>query len=347
LDPGSDASSSAAEHEDAGSGGAPRDASAIDRDVGGGDGAAHVDGSAAGSNDARAPLSDASSDTGPGDGAATTVGDASDASTLTGDDPCTGPDTGNSDPAHAANYVLGTTFHGCIRGYSSVNYIQFTTPPNPAGGYVVVSFTDVGSTALDTYLFVASNTNPGYSICNLFASHDGDSLTFWFGAAPSTSYVLEVEDLFGMAAIQAPYTMTATFTASVDPNKPNSSKATATPIQLGTPVQDIAFHGYTSDSTTDPGWWNFYQVTLAAAPATVTVTNVPAEIYLDVYVYGDTDIEGFGESMSAGASFTFMASPVAGLHYIQVEPAFNPNPFGSGSTPASYVVSPYTFVITQ
>jgi hypothetical protein len=46
-------------------------------------------------------------------------------------------------------------------------------------------------------------------------------------------------------------------------------------------------------------------------------------------------------------SFTTSQTPLAGPHYLQVEPAFNPTAYGSGSTPASYVMMPYTIEVTQ
>jgi hypothetical protein len=37
----------------------------------------------------------------------------------------------------------------------------------------------------------------------------------------------------------------------------------------------------------------------------------------------------------------------AGPHYVLVEATFNPQAYGAGSMPASYVLKPYTLVVTQ
>jgi hypothetical protein len=275
-----------------------------------------------------------------------------------GDDPCTSADPGNSNPSTASPYVLGTTFNGCIRSGSDTDYISFITPSNPAGGYVVASFTAPGlyesALTVDSYLYLASNTMIAYDVFEMSAAHPGDSLTYWFAAAPATAYVLRVVDLFGMT-FQAPYTFSATFTPVLDSTKPNDSESTATMITLGSPVKAYEFHGYTNFSNTgDGGWKSFYQVNLAAMPATVQITNVPAELIMDVYVYGnysagEASILGYGSGGAAGAPvmLTTNQSFNAGPHYVLVEATFNPQAYGGGSTPASYVLKPYTLVVTQ
>jgi hypothetical protein len=298
------------------------------------------------SEDGRSPQVDAS------DGAPNEAGAAP------GDDVCTAADPGNSDPSHASPYVLGTTFTGCIRSGSDTDYITFTTPPNPAGGYIVASFTAPGlyqsAATIDSYLYLANNTMIAYSVFEMSAANPGGSLTYWFAAAPSTAYVLRVVDLFGMTFL-APYTFNATFTPVVDPTKPNSSEAAATMITLGTPVQSYEFHGYTSYSnSSDVGWQSYYAVNLAAMPATVSITNVPAELVMDAYLYGnysagEASILGYGSGGTSGGSVVLTTNQPfnAGPHYVFVEATFNPRAYGAGSTPASYVLHPYTLVVTQ
>jgi hypothetical protein len=67
-----------------------------------------------------------------------------------------------------------------------------------------------------------------FSIFEMQAAHDGDGLVYWFGAAPSTEYMISVQDLFKDTSL-APYTLTATFTPASDPHKPNDSESLATP----------------------------------------------------------------------------------------------------------------------
>jgi hypothetical protein len=292
--------------------------------------------------------------TAPTDGGLPGAGDASgvDASRVTPEG-CSGVDPGNTSAANAWPYTLGSTFLGCLRDGSDERYINITTPSNPAGGYVVVTFNNVGQTAIDSFVYLAGATSPGQSVLEMMAGQDGDDLVYWFAAAPMTTYVVTAQDLFGMTFL-APYTFTATYTPVNDPLKPNDNESVATPINLAAPVQSFAFHGYTSDDNmADPGWWSFYQVNFAAAPVTVNMTNVPSEIEMEVYVYGteaeNYSILGYGSSTSNGMSFSFTTSqtPLAGPHYLQVEPAFNPTAYGSGSTPASYVTMPYTIEVTQ
>ncbi|MBV9949448.1 MAG: hypothetical protein JOZ69_21580 [Myxococcales bacterium] len=340
-------------------GGSSPDASFADGEAasGGGDSAAGKQ--RADASDAHAPALDGSAapdatdgGSNPGDAMiqADAPGEGSGPSTS---DPCSSPDPGNSDPARASQYVLGTSFTGCVRDGLDKDYIAFTTPANHVGGYVVVTFANVGQTTLDSFLYLASNTNPAYSVFEMHAAQNGDGLIYWFGAAPSTGYVIRVQDLFGSTFL-APYAFSATFTAAVDPLKPNDSRGSATPIVLGTPVQSLEFHGYTNFSnSSDTGWWSFYQVMLAdSPPATVSVTNVPAEIQMDAYVYGNSNeasILGYGASGTDGASFTFTTNqPISsGPHYVFVEAVSNPVAYGAGATPASYVLHPYTLLVTQ
>jgi len=113
-------------------------------------------------------------------------------------------------------------------------------------------------------------------------------------------------------------------------------------------------HGYTSsDSLSDPGWTSYFQVTLGSTPATASVTNVPAELALEAQVYGNANENyaslGFVQGTANGASLSFTTDVtiVPSPHYVVVEPVTNPNAYGSGSTPASYVTNPYKLVVTQ
>jgi hypothetical protein len=265
---------------------------------------------------------------------------------------CMGVDPGNTAPARALPFAIGTPFLGCVKNGMESRYVDFTTPASPAaGGYVVLTFSAVGAIAIDGFVYLASDTST--SIFEMRAEHDGDGLVYWFGAAPSTEYMVSVQDLFKETSL-APYTLTATFTPANDPHKPDDSEALATPIALGSPVQSLAFHGYTSTGGADIGWWSFYQVNLTSAPATVSVTNVPAGIKLGAYLYGNANEGysslGFGTSASAGGSVTFTTNePVlAAPHYVVIQPAgIDPDAYGAGSTPATFVTSPYTLVVTQ
>jgi hypothetical protein len=331
--------------------------------VSGADAASIVDGGAPkiAVDDASTAVSDGaqvSSDAGPADsepGDADADAAPNEAGLTQSDNPCA---VDNTDPSLASPYVLGTAFNGCVRNYADSNYISFTTPSNPAGGYVVVSFTAPASfntgLTVDSFLYLASNTMIAYDVFEMHAEHPGDSLTYWFAAAPSTSYVMRVADLFEDAVLYT-YTFSATYTPVDDPTKPNSTEGTATMVTLGTPVQSYEFHGYTSsDNSADPGWSCYFEADLAATPATVEVTNVPAEFYMEAYVFGDyssgeASILGYGESGGDGQSFTVTTDQTfnAGPHYIRVEATYNPNAYGMGSTPASYLLQPYTLVVTQ
>jgi hypothetical protein len=75
---------------------------------------------------------------------------------------------------------------------------------------------------------------------------------------------------------------------------------------------------------------------------------------MEVYVYGnysagESSILGYGSGEAAGAPvmLTTDQSFNAGPHYVLVEAVFNPQAYGAGSMPASYVLKPYTLVVTQ
>jgi hypothetical protein len=261
-------------------------------------------------------------------------------------DPCS-CDPPNGDPAHAEPYALGSSIISCISSTGDLDYYEFETPANSPGGAVVVSVDWPGSGTMDPAVFVAGDTT------KLFDQSAQGATSFWFAAAPSTRYLVEVQSPFFYPP-SSPYTFHATYTAAASPVQPGGTKASATPLSLGTAVQALMFAGYTSDTINDTAWWQWYQLTLAAGSATVSITNVASDLTLEAYLYDATNnantIHGYGSSASAGGSISFMTSaPVtAGTYYIQLEPVtYTTHPYGSGTTPGAFTTQPYTLLVTQ
>ena len=292
--------------------------------------------------DAQPPAADA--EAGPGD-----VGDASPADApFPGcpQDPCS-CDPPNGDPAHAEPYAFGSSVTSCLLSTSDLDYYEFETPANAPGGAVVVSVDWPGSGTLDPAVLVAGDAT------KIFDQSVQGATSFWFAAAPSTRYIVEVQSPFFYPP-SSPYTFHATYTAAVSPVRPGATKGSATPLAVGTAVEALMFAGYASDSINDTAWWQWYELTLADGNATVSITNVASDLTLEAYLYDATNnvntIHGYGSSVSAGGSITFMtdAAVSAGTYYIQVEPVtYTTHPYGSGTIPGAFTSQPYTLLVTQ
>jgi hypothetical protein len=273
--------------------------------------------------------------------------DASDASVSMPPPTCTDPcacDPGNDDPAHALPYTPGTTLSACLSSTGDLDYYAIETPANQPGGVIAVTVDYMGLDTFDVAVFVGTDATEVFD-------EQGGPVSLWFAAAPSTKYVIEVSTSYDYEP--SAYTFEATYTAVTSPSKPGSTKYSALPITVGTPVQALMFAGYTTDQIDTTAWWQWYEVTLADGNATVSITNVPSDLTLEAYLYDSTSnsntIHGYG-SASAGGSIMFTtSSPVtAGTYYVQVDPVdYTTQAYGGGTTPGPLATQPYTLSVTQ
>jgi hypothetical protein len=230
-------------------------------------------------------------------------------------------------------------------GAATYQYVQFTTPASPGGGgYVVVKFTD-GISKLDTFLYMGNDTGFAHSLFELHAGNGGE-LTYWFAAYPATSYVIRVNDLYGGGL--GPFTFTATYTPVYSALRANLSGPDARPqLTVGTPVEDYVFRGYRT-RLSDTWSWS-YKVTLAAGPATVTLSNLSPDFYTEARMNDAFGSDWYSPFTPMGQDFTLTTGgPVAaGEYVIWVEAYMNPKAYGVGDTPNSFVTKPFTMVVKQ
>ena len=285
----------------------------------------------------------------PGADAAITADAAADAAPA-GDAPAdSAPDTGPppgctpaaDDPSRAAVATLGTPLP--CSGAAVYQYVQFTTPAGPGGGgYVVVKFTDVSpGTTIDTFLYMGDDTAFAHTLFEMRA------VTYWFAAFPATTYVIRVNDNYGGGL--GHYTFTATYTPVYSALRANlSGGANARPqLTVGTPVQDYIFRGYRTRFTDTWSW--SYKVTLAAGPATVTLSNLSPDFYTNARMNDASGSDWYSPFTPAGQDFTLTTGgPVAAGEYtIWIEPYMNPKAYGAGETPSSFITKPFTMVVKQ
>jgi hypothetical protein len=264
-------------------------------------------------------------------------------------DPCRAARV-NVDQAHAESYQLGTTIQGCSPSRTGA-FHQFTTPAGSTGGSVVVTVisTAAFSDPLTVVAFRGGDTIKLLSVDAAFASAP---INLWFTAAPSTRYDLQVMDQFRAGQNAPTYSLTASFAPVEDSFEPNESKAAASRLTVGQPVQALMFAG-ASRNRQITEWWDFYTLEAKDGPTTVTLTGVPAELTLSVYLYDSgmlvNNIRGFGESPAPGGDISFTTQPLtAGTHFLQVEPSpFAPYACGPGTTLPSYTTQRYTLTVKQ
>jgi hypothetical protein len=265
-----------------------------------------------------------------------------DSSTPEADPPASCTPSAN-DPSRAAVAILGTPLP--CSGAATYQYVQFTTPASPGGGgYVVVKFTD-GISKLDTFLYMGDDTGFAHSLFELHAGNGGE-LTYWFAAYPATSYVIRVNDLYGGGL--GPFTFTATYTPVYSALRANLSGPDARPqLTVGTPVEDYVFRGYRT-RLSDTWSWS-YKVTLAAGPATVTLSNLSPDFYTEARMNDAFGSDWYSPFTPMGQDFTLTTGgPVAaGEYVIWVEAYMNPKAYGVGDTPNSFVTKPFTMVVKQ
>jgi hypothetical protein len=219
-----------------------------------------------------------------------------------------------------------------------------------AGGYVVLSFTEVGITgSLDVFLYSATDNS---LIDEFYTGTAGASLSGYLAVAPGVTYRVQVKRFAGQTPL--PYKMLATYTALADVYEPNDTKATAKPIAVGTPITAFQSSGYIGDPYDAAAFADWYSVPLAAGMVTIKMTNVPTDIRGGVHLFDPEGVQVDEATMiDAGANVTLTpATPVlAGTYTIQVLPYAGGPPASDMSLPAApppdHFTRPYTLMVTQ
>jgi len=269
-------------------------------------------------------------------------------SSATGSEPCSAADPGNNDRDHATAYTLGTDFLGCLQTTDDVDYYEFTTPATPvAGGVVVVSITNVGTTGnIESTTYSTSDNG---EVQSDYTSNSGTSDFYWFNGAAATKYQVTVHH-FTNATAATPYTFKVAYTPVNDTNEPNDQRTQSASMTVGTPVHGYQYAGYSmSTGFAANAWEDWFKVTLSAGTATITLADLASNINGQIDFY-----DSLGASVADNYSTTSGASVVlnrtgvtAGDYYVRVKPFTNPSTRGSGSVVPGYAIQPYTLSVTQ
>jgi len=265
--------------------------------------------------------------------------------------PCGLPDVEPNDTRDLATpYVLNSTVVACIGTANDVDVYSFTAPAtDPAGGYVLLSLTDVGATGnVDVTLFSAAANSSNDEI---YKTDDGASLFAYLAVAPGVTYRIQVNQFAGGTALYR-YTMKATYVPLADAYEPNDTKDTAKPIALATPIMAFLSAGYIAEPYKGEAFVDWYSVPLAVGAATIKLANMPTDIAGDVQLF-DPRGEKVGEMYTTtnGANVMLTADVMtAGTYKLMVEP-FSGGPRAVGEVvamvPPDHFTRPYTLTVTQ
>jgi hypothetical protein len=239
---------------------------------------------------------------------------------------------------------------GCIGTGTDLDFYSFTTPATDlAGGYVLLSFTEVGAMGnIDVTLFSATDNS---SVDEIYKTDDGASLFAYLAVAPGVTYRVQVNQFAGGRAPYR-YTMKMAYVPIADAYEPNDTKETAKPIALGTPIMASLSAGYILDPYKGEAFADWYSVPLTVGPATIKLANVPTDILGDIQLF-DPNGESVDEmyTTTAGANVMLTADvKTAGTHKLVVQP-FAGGPKAAGEAvamvPPDHFTRLYTLTVSQ
>lgn len=225
----------------------------------------------------------------------------------------------------ATPYVAGMKVVACVGAEDDVDFYEFTAPiTDPAGGYYAIAVDDVGAGYADLQIYSASDNG---SIDHEYSTDAGGSVRAYFAAASGQRYRIAVTNFAGF---EKPfrYTLTATYNKVTDPFEPNDTRASATPITLGTPVTATLFAGHQSSMIDGREFDDFYKVEVAAGTVTAKVADVPTDTYPDLVLLDADGAElehAYSTTMGANATVT-MKAVTAGTVYLHVGVFSSPPP---------------------
>jgi len=286
---------------------------------------------------------------GQGGRASPGLGGAAGSSVVLG--PCGLPEIEPNDTRDLATpYVLGSSVVACIGAGDDKDVYSFTAPATDlAGGYVLLSLTEVGPTGLvDVTLFSAADNS---SVDEIYKADGGASLFAYLAVAPGVSYRIQVSAFAGAGAPYR-YTMKAAYTPIVDAYEPNDTKDTAKAITLATPITASMTAGYVGDPYKGEALADWYSVPLAAGSVTIKLTTVATDIMGDIQLF-DPDGTSVDEKYSTtpGANVTLTAEVMTpGSYKFFIQPFAGAPPAAGeavGMVAPDHFTRPYTLTVTQ
>ena len=265
--------------------------------------------------------------------------------------PCGLPDVEPNDTRDLATpYILNSTVVACIGASTDVDVYSFTAPATDlAGGYVLLSLTDVGAAGtVDVTLFSAVDNS---SIDEIYKADLGASLFAYLAVAPGVTYRIQVTPFAGAGALYR-YTMKAAYVPIADAYEPNDTKDTAKPIAVGTPIMASLSTGYVLDPYKGEAFADWYSAPLAVGPVTIKLANVATDILGDIQLFdpnGEKVDEMYTTTNGANVMLTTEVM-TAGTYKLVVQPfSGGPPPAGEvvAMVPPDHFTRPYTLTVTQ
>jgi hypothetical protein len=254
----------------------------------------------------------------------------------------------------ATPYVLGTPVTACIDkpvlDNDDIDMYAFTVPANnPAGGFVRLTFTEVGITgALDVKLYSAADNS---EVAEIYTIDSGASIDGYLAVDAGKTYRIAVGE-FASVMLPFRYTMNAVYTGVVDLYEPNDTKDAAKPIAVATPITAYQTAGYVEDPYAPEAFADWYSVVLKAGATVVKMSTVPTDIMGDIHLFDPEGAEVHEEySTTPGANVTLMKEvATAGTYTISVTP-FGGAPKAAdeiaGGVPPDHFTRAYTLTVTQ
>lgn len=277
---------------------------------------------------------------------------AGDTTTTAAGDPCVPAGSGyapesmpNDDRDQATHLALNTATPGCLQAETDVDFYQFTIPSDAQGGFVTISATNLGPMTIVGVKILSASTNG--VLDSVASAKVGTSVYAWFPAAAGATFLVSVDYSFSDVVNLGPYTLTAAYQASVEPNEPNDDRAHATPIQSGTSASGMFFSGFVDDQT-PRGGDDFFKVTLPVGMASVKLSGVAAELTATLAMYDATGaLVTRKDAAAAGADVQLtQAIATAGVYYVDVTCDFA-GPAMHGATLPTWATKPYALLVTS
>jgi hypothetical protein len=174
-------------------------------------------------------------------------------------------------PTRGKPVELGSTVSGCITNEQS-EYYQFSSPPSPLdGGYARVHFRDVSLNVELGIRAALAETND--TLFTGGSANAGATLTVFWGMGADTAFRLAVRPVWPLKSEFAEYTMETSWTPFADPHEPNQERESATPIDVGEPIEALYAWGPAGNQSAPSSFIDWYAVELVAGDVLVELTD--------------------------------------------------------------------------
>ena len=213
------------------------------------------------------------------------------------------------------------------------NYHIITTPSDSGGGFFTVTVTMNAEESTPWITIKTIDEPEGAIFSGTSGDHDSQTNTVLFEAGANQVYKLYVKDFFNAPTESYPidYSLTWSFTSTVDCFEPNNTVAEAAEIPLNSTVEAYMLAGYiegsytiTSDRKED--WYKFtlneqsrltYQ--LLQVPSDIATNN--NQMYMTLYDANERQVgSGKASTANGGLVTADLGSFEPGIYYVKIEP---------------------------